>query len=685
MPSLRAVLHACSAAALVLAAACADSTSPRVQPTPGEPAASLRLVCSASVAKRTVECAVPGAAEGVRADRILGQGAGMKLTSGNIAIVADSFTFDMTVTNQFEYPVGTTDGVNPDPNGIRVFFVDGIHTTSGTGSVTVANADGVDAFTATGQAYFAYHGVLEPAATTAPRRWKLRFDPGVETFSFGLYVSTPVPPGGGTVVLTILEPVADATFTDSVLVRVQINSSPASIHSVKAFVADRSVVLTPVAAGVVRGTLPLTGLPFGPHQIRVHAVTVRADTGNAYVTIRKDGPPALAVAQPTINVVARPNLRIDADCVDDNPAGCTSVVATIGGVQLASGTTGIHTDVSLAAYNGTHPTIQIDALDSGGHKRTAFVSVYVQTGTPLVFVDSAGRNAMDVDSARLLFSDAASTVWLRDRAAGTRTLVQASPVTGPEGRLFSLGAIFRRSADGRIYEWRNGALVDLDAVSPRVRMQGSWAAWVRGLGVARRDLTAGSTISVWDSVYTAGSVTGEVDVAANGDVVYVISGTHPGLRRYRAGVITQVTTGASNPVTDGSNVVYMKSSQVTMWDGAGETTLSNTLSGATRDTHYAVNGGWVAYLVVDGGGATQVRTRDPGGTIRQATLSGTGSLIRALSPDGTVVFANGGAQYVIRAPYGAAPTRLGPDWFRAAFRGTELRLFLGNTVFGATY
>ncbi|HEV7586992.1 MAG TPA: hypothetical protein VGO40_02585 [Longimicrobium sp.] len=677
MPTLRAVLRAASAAALVFAAACADSTSAPVQPAPEAPA-SVRLVCQAEVATLTVRCAAPGAAAGVRADRILGQGTGVKLTSSNIAVVADSFSFDMTVTNQFEFPIGTTDGVNPDPNGIRVFFVDGIHTTGGTGSVTVANADGVDVFTAAGQAYFAYPGVLQPGAATAARRWKLRFDPGVTTFTFGLYVSTPVPPGGGTVALTILEPVADTTFIDSVVVRARIDSAPASVLSVKAFAAGQSVVLSPYAAGLVKGTLHLPGQPFGPLQIRVHAVTVRADTGNAFVTIRRDAPPTMTVTEPTLNMVARPNLRIDVDCVDDNPAGCASLTARIGAVQLASGTTGIHTDVSLAAMNETQQVVQIDALDSGGHSRTASVNVIVESRAVLAFVDSAGSLAVDLDSSRLLFADAAHTVWLRDRVGGTRTAVQASPFlgfAGVEGRLHSQGAIYLRlvpGTTGRVYEWRSGAFVDLNAPATSLVAEGDWAAWVNGSQFTRRDLAAGTSMTLSAA---------QPDVAANGDLVYASGG---GVKRLRAGVTTSVDAG-SGALTDGINVVYLKSFQVTMWDGTTATTLSNTLISAAPRTHYEANGGWVAYAMADGGGNSQIRTRAPGGTDRQVTLFGSSSQIRALSADGTVVFGNAGVLYVLRAPYTAAPTRLGRDWYNASFRGTGLLLFLGNTVFSATY
>jgi hypothetical protein len=122
-----------------------------------------------------------------------------------------------------------------------------------------------------------------------------------------------------------------------------------------------------------------------------------------------------------------------------------------------------------------------------------------------------------------------------------------------------------------------------------------------------------------------------------------------------------------------------------MWNGATETVLSNALTGAVPPTHYEAAGGWVAYAVMDGGGATQLRVRAPDGTIRQVTSFGTSSLIRALGPDGTLVYANAGSAYALRAPFTGVRTRLGTDWFRARFRGAELQLFLGNTVFHASY
>lgn len=41
---------------------------------------------------------------------------------------------------------------------------------------------------------------------------------------------------------------------------------------------------------------------------------------------------------------------------------------------------------------------------------------------------------------------------------------------------------------------------------------------------------------------------------------------------------------------------------------------------------------------------------------------------------------------MVRAPFTASPARIARDWFSSArFRGTELQLYLGNTVWTATY
>jgi hypothetical protein len=287
---------------------------------------------------------------------------------------------------------------------------------------------------------------------------------------------------------------------------------------------------------------------------------------------------------------------------------------------------------------------------------------------------------LDVDASRTLFADSANTVWMRDRTGGTRTQVQASPYGGLTGYLLPLGAIFGREGNGRVYELRNGTVESPGTFAyGRLAVAGSWAAWAGSSGGAfRRDLLTGAT----EGVGAGGAIT-TPDIGANGDLVW-----SDGIRvfRYQAFPVTSVVDSmGTSPLTDGTNVVYLRSASVTLWNGTTRTVLSNALVDPEPHSHYEVNAGWVAYVVRDGGGATQVRVRSPGGTDTQVTSTAESALIRGLSPEGTLLFARSKRLYLLRAPYTATPTYLGIDWFRARFRGTELQLYLGNTVFTAAY
>jgi hypothetical protein len=117
----------------------------------------------------------------------------VKLTSSNIAYNSGTgqFTFDVTVQNLIQQPMGTTDGTTLDPNGVRVFFSSGPSVTSGVGTAAVV-PDGFATFTAAGQPYYQYNAVLAQNATSGARTWTLVMPPTVTGFSFLLYVSAPV-------------------------------------------------------------------------------------------------------------------------------------------------------------------------------------------------------------------------------------------------------------------------------------------------------------------------------------------------------------------------------------------------------------------------------------------------------------------------------------------------------------
>ncbi|MFL5540890.1 MAG: RCC1 domain-containing protein [Longimicrobiaceae bacterium] len=195
---LRRSGHAAAALLCTALAAACDSPSapaPAAAPPAEQAPASNLLACTADARLGTVTCrdaGTGGAARGAMSVIMGGQGKYVRTVTGNVAVTADTFAFDLSLENLRAEPIGTLDGTTADPAGSQVFFADAppVSTTLGTGQVTVANPDGVGTFTAANQPYYAYVQRLAPNETSAAKRWKLRFDPGVQQFSFHLLVQT---------------------------------------------------------------------------------------------------------------------------------------------------------------------------------------------------------------------------------------------------------------------------------------------------------------------------------------------------------------------------------------------------------------------------------------------------------------------------------------------------------------
>jgi hypothetical protein len=213
-PTVAAATRWLGVSALLLAgAACFDAQAPT---SPDAAALSVisRIDCVGSTVARSVTCTPAAAASVVEddpqsgtrlmapkpmQDLILGnQGGFVKLTSSNINVASNVFSFDVTLENRIAQPIGTTNGFSAAAGGSKVFFSAGPQLTSGTGTIDFVNPgggffyDGVATFTSANQPYFKYVAILNTGDVTAPKNWKLRFDSGVLTFSFSVFVSTPV-------------------------------------------------------------------------------------------------------------------------------------------------------------------------------------------------------------------------------------------------------------------------------------------------------------------------------------------------------------------------------------------------------------------------------------------------------------------------------------------------------------
>jgi len=196
-----------AAALLLLASACVDRNplSPeRALPAP-EPLATIQ--CQVTVATGRMSCSAPATAsssEGARFDRILGgQDQYLKLASSGTSYDAGTQILSSTVTlqNLLARSMGTHDGVTVE--GVEVFFHVEPIVTGGTGSVSVANPDGTGTFTSGSQPYFLYNQILAPYEISSGKVWQFSVTSTVETFSFTLLISAPLPSNdiGGTQLL----------------------------------------------------------------------------------------------------------------------------------------------------------------------------------------------------------------------------------------------------------------------------------------------------------------------------------------------------------------------------------------------------------------------------------------------------------------------------------------------------
>lgn len=516
--------------------------------------------------------------------------------------------------------------------------------------------------------------------------------------------STPgVPParftaGTRAVYMTLLAPDPRVVVGDNVVVTVRVDSALGSVASVQAEAGGHTAALTSTGGTTVQGTLSLAGLPHGALDVRIRAVTAAGDSSAMVVPVFHDTPPVATFTSPHTGTVARPSVRVDADCVDDS-GSCSLTVTASTTFQSASNQTtvlratgSIHQDVSLAAFEGFDVHLRVIASDSVGHSVTAGYDIPVESSTRLTEVASAGDWLLDFDATRYLVGDqiiaccgrfGLSARWVVrqvDRGTGASVVVDSGATLRLgaaiySGRLHPQGALF--TSPGGNYDWRAGTSTQLGT---NLSVANGWAVYVAG-GVKRLELATG--------VVTPVGAGDQPDVADNGDVAFHAGG---GVWRYRAGVTSNVAAAGQYPVTDGVNVAYVDASNhVALSLGAGGTVdlgpAASFGSAGPAHTRYEVQNGWTAYLLSDAGGIAQVWVRSPAGVVTGLTSVGQSAELMALGDNGQVVYRTGGSAYVAQSPYTAAPVRVFSGLFprEVRFRGTQLLLFRGRTAFDVSY
>lgn len=199
---------------LILACACNDGpVSPRVVPEPDIGGLAAEFVCVLDVGAATTRCrrALPAAARGgpqldllMNAPYVDLAYSGTTESRGNSANEDTTITY-LTVKNNVAQPIGTTDGINAHPNGIRSAFTSGpavASVSSGTiggSAIRLDNPDGVATFTNPGgtstyasKPYVQHPGMLVLGATSSAKAIRLIYSPNVSTISFNIVVSAPV-------------------------------------------------------------------------------------------------------------------------------------------------------------------------------------------------------------------------------------------------------------------------------------------------------------------------------------------------------------------------------------------------------------------------------------------------------------------------------------------------------------
>jgi len=204
-PASAIVRHAMLALA-AFGAACSDHITSAPARVLGS---SDRVVtCQGDVGARTLSCGMSSAPaavaspSGFSADLIVGgQNTDVLLKSTNVRYdpATQIFQADVTVQNLMTPTFGTPDGNSV--SGVKVFFHAGPSVVSGSGAVTVANADGAGTFTGTNQPYFLYNQSLPTGQVSTAKTWQWAVPTTVGRFTFEVLVDAATAPPRATTCL----------------------------------------------------------------------------------------------------------------------------------------------------------------------------------------------------------------------------------------------------------------------------------------------------------------------------------------------------------------------------------------------------------------------------------------------------------------------------------------------------
>jgi len=316
----------------VLLVTCTDQEAPRASAV--EPVA-FAVSCQAVVTAGTLSCGSgaggPTVTPGLGRSVILGgQGTYVQLTSSGTAYnsITQIFSSNVTVQNLTVQPMNSTDGTTADTGGVKVLFNSGPTVTSGSGAVTVGNADGTGTFTQSSQPFFRYSSgaVLAAGSTTASKTWQFNVPTTVVSFGFTVFVTAQLPADS-----SVLRWVSVSSPTTQTLRAVRINCVGCPVATAWA-VGDSGTVL--YYDGAIWSTVT-TGLP-NIHKINLYALR---NTGSAGLWAVGDSGKIAYSANDgvTWNYLANPAPDTALFAIDEVGSGADTLYAVgVGGVIIRS-------------------------------------------------------------------------------------------------------------------------------------------------------------------------------------------------------------------------------------------------------------------------------------------------------------------------------------------------------------
>jgi hypothetical protein len=428
-----------------------------------------------------------------------------------------------------------------------------------------------------------------------------------------------------------------------------------------------------------------------PTLISVTATDITGASSTSSVNLVPEPRITLTVNEPDNAAVSQGTVRLQASCQN-----CTtiSVIAEergsgVGRMTVASGPSPLDQTVSLAALDGRDVSLHFAA--SGANQSVGIDRhLYVESSSRLELSTSFGGDAqiLDVSPDRILAFDSTSgtfTLRARNRQTGTDQVLFSQPDVRPTiGFLTPAGALFvNTGSPATLYENRGGTVTSLgDINSPNsLRVAGGFAIWNSGVALFRRDLASGT-----NTIVAGDAGNGDNDVAANGDVVYWMSGNYD-IVRVRDGVSTSITEDGSTiwdvfPVTDGDIIAWQQVQQGANPGGTAAFVDGSTIQlGSGPGQRPLVSNGWIAFTKPAPGGIGQVFVRSPAGDERQVSLFSGGAHLEALSSDGAVIFTTSvelRGRYLV--PPGGDAIEIGSWLGRGLFVGSDAYVVIAGTL-----